>query len=476
MPPSNKTKLVCTLGPASGSRDVVMNMMRAGMDVARLNLAHGDPDSHRRLIDNVREAAGALGKHVAVMADLPGPKLRIGPLSRNPIELSAGLEVTLSTDAVTGDESRLPVDFLALPRAVRPGDMVFLNDGYVQLEVRRVRDTEVDCSVVIGGEIRSRQGLNLPGVDLGISAFTDNDRRCLEFALAQGVDAVSQSFVEAPADVTAVRAAAAALGHKPFIIAKIERAAVLQRVDEILAVADGIMIARGHLGVEVPIESLPAIQKQLTASANRAGKPVITATQMLESMTHNRRPTRAEVTDVANAVLDGTDCVMLSGESAVGRHPVAAVAMLASIAAAIEPLRSTRPGCAVASPITEGAVAEPRDLVAASVETALRHGAPAAVVVPTLSGATARSVARFRPSAWCVAVSPAAKTCRELQFSWGVHAVHASRPPADWAVFARAWLRDHGVQGDLVILVEGPSAEHPSANDRMEIIDLRRSR
>jgi pyruvate kinase len=473
--PPNKTKIVCTLGPASATPEVMAEMIRAGMNVARLNFAHGDFPSHKKMIENVRQAARSTGRRVAIMADLPGPKIRIGELVPEPIELKADQRVVLSTEQFTGDALRMPVDFSPLPQAVRPGDMIFLSDGYIQLEVQEIQGKEVVTKVVVGGELRSRQGVNLPGINLGISAFTEEDHRCLKFALENGVDAVSQSFVETAADIQAVRQAAETLGYQPFIIAKIERAGALQQMDEILEAADGIMIARGDLGVETPIEELPGIQKELMEMTNLVGKPVITATQMLESMTNNRRPTRAEATDVANAILDGTDCVMLSGESAIGQYPVAAVSMLAAIATAIEPRRPAQPTRDAIRPASSHSALRLHDLIALSVETTMRHASPAAVIVPTQSGATARSVARFRLPVWIAAVSSLASTCQILQFSYGVHAVHAPNLPKDWNAFAREWLREHNLDGDLVVLTEGPSARHPDANNRMEIIDLRRS-
>lgn len=473
--PRNKTKIVCTIGPASATQEVMADMIRAGMNVARLNFAHGSFPSHQKMIETLRAAARSVGRRVAIMADLPGPKIRIGELRQEPIELEANRRVILSTEEFSGDAVRISVDLPRLPQAVKPGDRIFLNDGSVQLEVQGVSGQEVDCKVVVGGELRSRQGLNLPGISLGISAFTEQDRRCLAFALQNGVDAVSQSFVETAADIHAVRAAAESLGYQPFIIAKIERAGALHHLDEILEAADGIMIARGDLGVEMPIEELPGIQKELTKKANIAGKPVITATQMLESMTENRRPTRAEATDVANAILDGTDCVMLSGESAIGKYPVEAATMLARIAAAIEPHRPAQPVRAAIHPDSSNTAVKPRDLIVVGVETALRHASPAIVLVPTRSGATARSITRFRLPVWIAAVSALDATCQNLQFSYGVHAVHAPELPEDWKAFAREWLREYHMDGDLVILTEGPSSRHPEANDRMEIIDLRRS-
>ncbi len=337
--PEHKTKIVATIGPASASREVMEAMIEAGMNVARINFAHGDFSGHKQVIDKLRAAARALGRRIAIMADLPGPKMRIGRLAKEPVELQPGALFTLTTRDIVGDAERVSVSFARLPQALRPGDTLFLNDGLIQLETVKVEGQEVVCRVLVGGELRSRKGLNLPGIDLGISAFTDHDRECLKFASEQGVDAVSQSFVESAADIVAVRESAAAMGYNPFIIAKIERSRALEHMDDILAAADGIMVARGDLGVEIPIEQIAVVQKRLIHSANRMGKPVITATQMLESMTDNRRPTRAEATDVANAVLDGTDCVMLSEESAMGKYPVEAVAMLAKIAAATEPHR-----------------------------------------------------------------------------------------------------------------------------------------
>lgn len=474
MLPRNKTKIVCTIGPASATPEIMADLIRAGMNVARLNFSHGDFPSHKKMIGNLREAARSAGKPVAIMADLPGPKIRIGTLAREPIELQADHRVILSTEDFVGNAAGISVSFSGFPQAVRPGDRVFLNDGYIQLEVKEVKGKEAVCNVVVGGELRSRQGLNMPGIHLGIGAFTGKDHRCLKFALENGVDAVSQSFVETASDIHAVREAAERLGHRPFIIAKIERSGVLQHMEEILEAADGIMIARGDLGVEVPIHELPGIQKELTKQANLVGKPVITATQMLESMTHNRRPTRAEATDVANAILDGTDCVMLSGESAVGKYPVEAAAMLARIAAAIEPRRPVQPAGEAIGPAGKDVAVNLHDLIALSVETASRRASPAAVIVPTRSGATARSIARFRLPMWITAVSSLKSTCRNLQFSYGVQPVHAPDPPEDWKSFAREWLRDHGVDGGLVLLTEGPSSRHPDANNRMEIIDLRR--
>jgi len=337
--PDHKTKIVATIGPASDSPAMLERLLRAGMNVARLNFSHGDLASHGERIARIRAAEKVTGRRVAIMADLPGPKMRLGRIEPGPIELRAGESFTLTNEDIVGNRQRVATNFERLPRVVKPGNRLFLNDGLVQLVVEQVQGSEVHCRVAVGGELRSRKGLNLPGIDLGISAFTAHDRDCLEFALRAGVDAISQSFVETAADMEAVRAAASALGKHPFLIAKIERADALRHLDDILKATDGIMVARGDLGVEVPIQEMAVLQKQLIARASLVGKPVITATQMLESMVASRLPTRAESTDVANAILDGTDCLMLSAESAIGKYPEEAVAMLARIAAATEPHR-----------------------------------------------------------------------------------------------------------------------------------------
>jgi pyruvate kinase len=445
------------------------------MNVARLNFSHGDVAEHQTVIGRIREASRTTGQRVAIMADLPGPKIRLGQFAEEPVKLWTGDTFTLTTEEIEGTGNRVSVTFAELPQAVRPGDRLFLNDGIVQLKVLESVGREVRCEVLIGGQLSSRKGLNLPGIDLGISAFTDHDRHCLTFALENGVDAISQSFVENSNDIAAVREAAADLGHDPFLIAKIERAGALDHIDDILQAADGIMVARGDLGVEIPIAQIAMVQKKLIWKANRLGKPVITATQMLESMTTNRRPTRAEATDVANAVLDGTDAVMLSGESAMGQFPVDAAEMLATIAANIEPLR-------IVFPVREDLSASDRDiddglpdLIARSVVTTSQRITPAAVVVPTHSGATARRITRFRLPVWITAVSSYEKTCQDLLFSYGVFPVCEPEHPTDWRPWIRNWLKVQEVSGQLVVMTEGPSRKHPERNNRMEIVDLNKA-
>ncbi len=469
--PLNKTKIVCTIGPASHSRDVMEKLLLAGMNVARLNFSHGDFSGHKEVIQDLRAAAKATGRRPAIMADLPGPKMRIGKFDSEPIDLKPGDLFTLTTHDVVGDAHRVSVTFTRLPQVVAPGDTLYLNDGLIQVDVEQVQGSDVQCRVIVGGELRSRKGLNLPGIDLGIRAFTEHDHKCMKFALENGVDAVSQSFVENAADIQAVRNAASALGYHPFIIAKIERSRALENVDGIIAAADAVMIARGDLGVELPIEQIPVVQKQIMRKANMRAKPVITATQMLESMTSNRRPTRAEATDVANAILDGTDCVMLSGESAMGSYPVDSAAMLARIAAAIEPYRTMVSARDLFKGIDLKGKVPPARLIDLSVETVLGYADPAAVFVPTHSGNTARSIARFRLPVWIVAISSQEATCQQLQFSSGVIPVCEAEPPENWNTYLSDWLKNHGMEGKLALLTEGPSRKYPDANNRLEIVN-----
>ena len=471
-PLTHKTKIVATIGPASQAPEIIGQMIRAGMNIARLNFSHGEFAGHRQVIENIRTASTQLGRPVAIMADLPGPKMRIGNFGVEKIELKRDDQFTLTTDEVIGDQRRVSVTFSRLPQVLRTGTLLSLNDGFIQLEVAAVRGNDVVCIVRVGGELRSRKGLNLPSIDLGIRAFTEHDRDCLRFALEHGVDAVSQSFVESAADVRAVRQAAKELGREPFVIAKIERARALDHIDDILEAADGVMIARGDLGVEVPIEKIAVVQKDLMRRANQRAKPVITATQMLESMTSHRLPTRAEATDVSNAILDGTDCVMLSGESAMGSYPVESVAMLARIAAAVEPTRRHVPVKEVYAGVDLRGRIRPQHLIAASIEASLEFLSPAAVFVRTRTGATAKRLAAFHLPAWIVAVGDREKTCQELLFSYGVHPVYEAKPPASWPGYVKRWLQRHEVPGEFALVTHGPSADGEEAGHRMEVIEL----
>ena len=419
--PSHKTKLVCTIGPACRSEEQLQGLVKAGMNVARLNLSHGDLEQHVRDIRAIREAARKLGSVVAILADLPGPKLRIGELTGGGIELRRSETVVLTTRDIVGDARCIPVPFDPLPDSVAPGSAVSLNDGFIQLEVEAVHKDEVHCRVVVGGRLLSHKGISLPGARLDVEAVTPADLKLIDFALEAGVDALSISFTRSETDILRVRDHLAQRGAHLCVIAKIERREAIENIDAIIENADGLMIARGDLGVEIPIEEVARVQKDLIRKANLAACPVITATQMLESMTEHIRPTRAEVTDVANAILDGTDAVMLSEETAIGAHPLEAVEMLARIARVTESPRGDLPVC---TPLAETVRAMPRlsteDVLSLDVIEAVRTLGVPLVIAPTLSGGTPRRIARYRGAAWIIAFCTDERVHKALSLSWGV--------------------------------------------------------
>ncbi len=472
--PSKKTKIVCTIGPATQSVEVLAELIQNGMNIARINFAHGDFESHRQTIANVRTAAETVGQRVAIFGDLPGPKMRIGRLQKEPIELENGQPFILQTEEIVGNHERVSMDFAGLPQAVEVGDRIYMNDGYIQLRVEKIIDQAVHCVVSMGGELRSHKGVNFPGIDLGINAFTDHDRKMLAFAAEQKLDAVSQSFVSSAADIEAVRTAAAAIDYDPLIIAKIERAGALLNLEAIVAAADGIMVARGDLGVEIPIEDIPFTQKQIILAANMAGKPVITATQMLESMTTNRRPTRAEVTDVANAILDGTDCVMLSGETAVGQFPVATVSTMSRIAAAIETsVENTGLGVLDLLRLRQAKnEISIDDLLSHSIFRTAERLRPVVVIIPSRSGATACRITRFRLPQWILAPSMQGKSCQRLQFSYGVLPIEVPAKEPNWSRFSRQLPARFGLNSGLVMLIEGAGTLEYKDTKRIDIIQL----
>lgn len=478
--PDKKTKIVCTIGPASQGQEVLEQMIRNGMNIARVNFAHGSFEDHQETIANVRAAAKATGQRVAIFGDLPGPKMRIGELAEEPIELERGQSFVLQTGEIAGNQQRVSMDFAGLPKVVKPGDIIYMNDGYIQLKVSRIEEQAVYCEVQVGGELRSHKGVNFPGIDLGISAFTQKDRELLAFAAQQELDGVGESFVQGPQDIMEVRQAAAALDYDPFIIAKIERAGALEKIEAILDVSDAIMVARGDLGVEIPIEDIPNVQKELINQANLAGKPVITATQMLESMTHNRRPTRSEATDVANAILDGTDGVMLSGETAVGRYPVDTVATMAAIARSAE-RKLHRWGIAelIKAQQVRGEIA-PDDLQALSIYLTVQTLEPRLVIIWSKSGMTARRMARFGLNQWIVAPSHLEDTCQRLHFSRGIFPVEVEEEKLLATPDARSQLihdllQRYGVDHGLVFLIERSGTIEAGDTKRVDIIDLGQS-
>lgn len=416
----SRTKIVCTLGPASTEANVIAALVRAGMNVARINFSHGDHETHARAIATVRRIAQEEGRLVAVMADLQGPKLRVGALPDDGIVLIQGEEWLLSAQPFA--PGHIPVPHPEVLADLQPGQRILLDDGRLELRVEAAQGEGIRCRVVTGGRLTSRKGLNLPGAFLKISSLTPKDRQDARFAAQQGVDFVALSFVRTAADVEELRSLLAEWGADIPIVAKIEKSEALQAFDEILGAADAVMVARGDLGVETPAEEVPFHQKRIIRACNRAGKPVITATQMLQSMIDWPTPTRAEASDVANAILDGTDAVMLSGETAVGSYPVEAVRTMASICANAEahlpPAQYLRDEGAPACTVTEA-------ISQATVEIAFEVGARA-ILTATMSGATARMVARHRPAVPIVAATPEPRTLQRLALVWGVQPLRVS--------------------------------------------------
>ncbi|MGZ4201468.1 MAG: pyruvate kinase [Thermoleophilaceae bacterium] len=412
------TKIVATIGPASRDPDTLERMIRAGMDVARLNFAHETPDEHAVTVKMIREAASRVGREVAVLQDLPGPKLRIGPVEGGVTELGTGTTVVLTPEPIEGNSERLQVAWAGLSEIMHPGDIAYLADGAIRLRVDEVRGGEVITAVEVGGTLASRQGLNLPNVTTSLPAVSEGDLRLIDAGVDMGVDLLALSFVRRREDIDPVHERLRDRGRDIPVIAKIEKPQAAANADEIVRAAQGIMVARGDLGIELRIEEVPLVQKRLLQLAGRYAKPAITATQMLESMVNSSRPTRAEVTDVANAIFDGTDAVMLSQETAVGRYPVEAVAMMASIAETTErELPYARWLTERASPDGDEAATIAFGAAGAVYQLDLK-----AIVVPTITGRTAALISAHRPPVPILALSPRIDVVRRLSLLWGVRA------------------------------------------------------
>lgn len=455
--PRRQTKIVCTLGPRSESFDRVLALAEAGMDVARLNFSHGTHEEHASRIETVRAVSERVERSIGILQDLQGPKIRVRRFERGSIRLVSGDPFVLTAADVTGDQYRASVSYASFPEDVREGDAVLLDDGRIRLEVRDVNGLDVHCKVVHGGTLSDNKGLNLPDAVLSVSALTDKDRADLDFGLALGVDLVALSFVQTAADLASLRAYLTALGATTPIVAKIERRQAVADFDAISDHADALMIARGDLGVEMLAEEVPVVQKDLIARCNARGLPVITATQMLDSMILNPRPTRAEASDVANAVLDGSDAVMLSGETAAGEFPIESVQTMDRIITLIEKRRAERWDLKRRKPN----LVYPR---ATAVGYSACHAAELVqarvIVCLTQSGETARMVARFRPRQPIVAFTSSEATCRRTSLIWGIQALLTEpfRGGIDEAVDeVVAMLRVRGavVPGDTLVITAG---------------------
>ena len=464
-----RTKIVATVGPASRSPEMLRKLLEVGVDVFRLNFSHGTHDEHLQVVQAAREIAGRLGARLALLQDLSGPKIRTGRIRDGEVELLAGRRLAITTDAsVEGTADLIATSYAALPRDVKPGDQILLDDGNLELGVLEVQGERVLCEVKDGGPLRSNKGMNLPGVLLSTPAITAKDRDDLAFGIRSGVDYVAMSFVRRAADVLEAKELIRSLGADTPVIAKIEKPQALDDLPAILQATDGVMVARGDLGVEIGTEDVPIVQKQIIAAANAAGKVVITATQMLESMIEHPRPTRAEASDVANAILDGTDAVMLSGESAVGKYPVEAVRTMARIAdyteehglAEIRTRAGSRHDSSIGTPIT-------RSLTRVATSVAEELGCKL-IVAFTESGTTAHLVAGYRSSVPVVAITADERVFRRLVLWWGViPTLSASTENTDELLAAgEERLKARGLvkAGDTVLMLSGHSIAAAATN------------
>lgn len=465
-----RTKIVCTIGPASGTPERIRHLIQAGMNVARLNFSHGTYEYHEEIFRLVRTASAELRQNVAILMDLQGPKIRTGRL-RNAelVKLEDGQDIIVTTEEILGDNTIISTSYEHLPQDVKPGDRILMADGTLELQVRRVEPPRIHCKVVTGGYLGQHKGINLPGVDIAAEALTPKDEEDLQFAMKLGADYVALSFVRTPDDIRKIRGIIDEAGASTGVVAKIERPEALDHIDEILYLSDAVMIARGDLGVEVDFEEVPVIQKRLIHKCNEFGVPVITATQMLESMISHPRPTRAEVTDVANAIYDGTDAVMLSGETAAGEYPIEACAVMAKIAFRTD---------------EEMAYSPPAErFVTLRTSDVMRHTTPVSgdktfadavgqavcrmasalriprIVCFTSSGYTASAIARYRPRTRITAITPSEITQRRCALMWGVTALKTEDiEDVDEMVKRVEWLlveNRMSKKGDTIIIVAG---------------------
>ena len=469
-----RTKIVCTIGPACETEEKLRGLILAGMNVARLNFSHSSHEDHARRLSIIRRLSEELKRPVAILQDLSGPKIRIGEVENGTAVLPPGERVSLVPGEGVGNARRLYVNYPHLTSDLREGDRVLLGDGQVELRVEKVTGTEVICKIEVGGEITSHKGINFPGGRLQISAMTDKDWRDLEFGLEIGVDIVALSFVRSPEDVAAVKRYLKEKGKQLPVVAKIEKQEAIDNLDEILSEADGAVVARGDLAVETALERVPIVQKEVIRRCNVKAIPVVTATQMLRSMVDNPRPTRAEATDVANAVLDGTDAVMLSEETAVGQYPVEAVQMMDRIVRAAEEVYPFGRFLHDSGELPRATVS---DAISHAVNLMAEDLSIRAILTPTESGSTARLVARFRPRAEQIAVTSNTQTYRALCLSWGVSPLLCSRFQDTDEMIEKsiALAKQNGLveAGDQVVVTAGTPVGVPGRTNLIRVETVR---
>ncbi|MDW3893906.1 pyruvate kinase [Staphylococcus saprophyticus] len=464
-----KTKIVCTIGPASQSEEMLEKLIKAGMNVARLNFSHGDHAEHKARIDTIRKVSKRLGKTVAILLDTKGPEIRTHNMKDGLIELEKGSEVTVSMTEVEGTPEKFSVTYENLINDVEEGSYILLDDGLIELQVKSIdkANGEVLCDVLNTGELKNKKGVNLPGVKVSLPGITDKDADDINFGISEGVDFIAASFVRRPSDVLDIRKLLEAKQNKNIsIIPKIENQEGIDNIKEILEVSDGLMVARGDMGVEIPPESVPMVQKDLIRQCNKLGKPVITATQMLDSMQRNPRATRAEASDVANAIYDGTDAVMLSGETAAGQYPEEAVKTMRNIAVSAEAAQDYKKLLSDRTKLVETSLV---NAIGVSVaHTALNLNVKA-IVAATESGSTARTISKYRPQSDIIAVTPNAETARQCALVWGIFpVVKEGRKTTDALLnnaVATAVETERVQNGDLIIITAGvPTGEKGTTN------------
>lgn len=471
-----KTKIVCTIGPSSESLENTKKLIMAGMNVARLNFSHGDFEEHGNRIKTIRQASEELGKSIAILLDTKGPEIRTGKLKEEPIELVQDEFITLTTEEILGDKDRLSITYKDLPGDVEVGSTILIDDGLIGLTVVDIQGTEIKCRIVNGGTIKSKKGVNVPGVAISLPGITEKDANDIKFGIEQGIDFIAASFVRKASDVLEIRELLERNNATHIqIISKIENQQGVDNLDEILEVSDGLMVARGDLGVEIPAEDVPLVQKRMIEKCNRAGKPVITATQMLDSMQRNPRPTRAEASDVANAIFDGTDAIMLSGETAAGKYPVESVLTMSRIAEKAESALEYREIFLKQSNAQQTTVTEA--ISQAVANSALELNAKA-IITSTETGYTARMVSKYRPKAPIIAVTTEDQTLRRLALNWGVNPVKGQVATSTDEMFDNAMKGglDSGLvkEGDLVVITAGIPLGRSGSTNLIKIGQVRK--
>lgn len=465
---------MCTIGPASRDPETLRALVRAGMDVARLNFSHGDLDTHKENVERIRRIAAEEDQPVAILVDLQGPKFRMGEIAEEGVLARKGDVVRLSPgNPDDQDRKTLPVQNEDLPALVTQGDRILIDDGLIELRVTGVANPMVECEVEVGGIIKSNKGINLPGISSDLPSMTEKDHHDLDLALEWGVDLVALSFVRTASDIQTLKEEIEAKADYPLpVMAKIEKPEALDQIDEIIASSDAVMVARGDLGIEIPTEKVPTVQKQVIEKCNKVGIPVVTATQMLDSMIRNPRPTRAEASDVANALLDGSDAVMLSGETTIGKYPVKSMQMMEKIIKEVEENQNEMP-VRPFRPVKESINLSIARAIASAARETSQNLKTAAIIALTASGYTARIVSRYRPDAPILAITPDERVQRQLNLYWGVHALVAPRKDNTDEMIANGLktVKDRGLvqSGDLVVVTAGTIGSEPGTTNLLRI-------